>query len=569
MTEVYLVMNKGPEEGKIYKLDRDTIVLGRQASCGIVIGVTSVSREHAKIVNSAGQFYLYDNDSRNGTYLNGIKIDAKQSEIPLRNGDKIRICDVEFTLGGIEQLTNTSVKPMPEAIDMDDDVEGREDDPSIEEAITNNNQVLEAQPAEKLRGLLEISANLSKTLDLEPLLPKVADILFQVFRQADRAFIILTEEGNSQRIIPKVLKTRRPQDETDARFSRTIVKKCLESGQAFTADDASRSDAVGMSQSVVDFRIRSVMCVPLIGLSGKPFGVIQLDTQDRSKKFNKDDLSLLWCVANQAAVAMENARMHDRALLDAQAKASRDADMNLAKQVQSSFLPENEPKVNHYSFKAYYKSAQEVGGDYYGYIELPGGRIAVAIGDVAGKGVPAALIMGKVSSETRFWLLSEPNLSQAVCQINTVLFPTLEKLGKFVTFETVVIDPSNHQIVVVNAGHMLPLLIPGDGSDIRDVIKDDVTGLPLGVTDDFPYESEGFSIQPGDSLLLYSDGVSEAMNTQGDQFGMLAIKKVLSENLGLSPSIVVEKLVQALNKHAAGREYPHDDITIVCIGRGS
>ena len=97
MTEVHLVMNKGPEEGKIYKLDRDTIVLGRQASCGIVIGVTSVSREHAKIVNSAGQFYLFDNDSRNGTYLNGIKIDAKQSEIPLRNGDKIRICDVEFT----------------------------------------------------------------------------------------------------------------------------------------------------------------------------------------------------------------------------------------------------------------------------------------------------------------------------------------------------------------------------------------------------------------------------------------------------------------------------------------
>jgi len=345
------------------------------------------------------------------------------------------------------------------------------------------------------------------------------------------------------------------------------VKRCLESGEAFTADDASRSDAVGMSQSVVDFRIRSVMCVPLIGLSGKPFGVVQLDTQDRAKKFNRDDLSLLWCVANQAAIAMENAKMHQRALQEANARAARDADMNLAKQVQSSFLPEFEPNIGSYTCKAYYKSAQEVGGDYYGYTELSGGRLAVAIGDVAGKGVPAALIMGKVSSETRFWLLTEPDVAEAVSKINTVLYPTLEKLCKFVTFEIVVIDPVSHKMVVVNAGHMMPLLLPGDGAEIRDVVSDEITGLPLGVTDDVPFESREFEINPGDTLLLYSDGVSEAMSVKGDQFGMPAIKKVLSDNLGSTPAEIVQKMVEALDKHAAGREYPHDDITIVCIGR--
>jgi serine phosphatase RsbU (regulator of sigma subunit)/pSer/pThr/pTyr-binding forkhead associated (FHA) protein len=565
MSDVKLSMTKGPEEGKVYYLNKEVMILGRQAACDIVIPVTSVSREHAKITHADGEFYLYDNESRNGTYLNNNRMDTKLSEVPLKNGDRIRICDVEFTVSGLEEGAPVS-EAQPQMEDLEADA-GEEDAPSIEAAVANNNQVLDAQPAEKLRGLLEISANLSKTLELEPLLPKIADTLFQVFRQADRCFIILTDEANPSRLIPKVLKTRRPQDEQNARFSRTIVKRCLESGEAFTADDASRSDAVGMSQSVVDFRIRSVMCVPLIGLSGKPFGVVQLDTQDRAKKFNRDDLSLLWCVANQAAIAMENAKMHQRALQEANARAARDADMNLAKQVQSSFLPEFEPNIGSYTCKAYYKSAQEVGGDYYGYTELSGGRLAVAIGDVAGKGVPAALIMGKVSSETRFWLLTEPDVAEAVSKINTVLYPTLEKLCKFVTFEIVVIDPVSHKMVVVNAGHMMPLLLPGDGAEIRDVVSDEITGLPLGVTDDVPFESREFEINPGDTLLLYSDGVSEAMSVKGDQFGMPAIKKVLSDNLGSTPAEIVQKMVEALDKHAAGREYPHDDITIVCIGR--
>ena len=565
MSDVKLSMTKGPEEGKVYYLNKEVMILGRQAACDIVIPVTSVSREHAKITHADGEFYLYDNESRNGTYLNNNRMDTKLSEVPLKNGDRIRICDVEFTVSGLEEGAPVS-EAQPQMEDLEADA-GEEDAPSIEAAVANNNQVLDAQPAEKLRGLLEISANLSKTLELEPLLPKIADTLFQVFRQADRCFIILTDEANPSRLIPKVLKTRRPQDEQNARFSRTIVKRCLESGEAFTADDASRSDAVGMSQSVVDFRIRSVMCVPLIGLSGKPFGVVQLDTQDRAKKFNRDDLSLLWCVANQAAIAMENAKMHQRALQEANARAARDADMNLAKQVQSSFLPEFEPNIGSYTCKAYYKSAQEVGGDYYGYTELSGGRLAVAIGDVAGKGVPAALIMGKVSSETRFWLLTETDVAEAVSKINTVLYPTLEKLCKFVTFEIVVIDPVSHKMVVVNAGHMMPLLLPGDGAEIRDVVSDEITGLPLGVTDDVPFESREFEINPGDTLLLYSDGVSEAMSVKGDQFGMPAIKKVLSDNLGSTPAEIVQKMVEALDKHAAGREYPHDDITIVCIGR--
>src|SRR5262249_59448421 len=129
-----------------------------------------------------------------------------------------------------------------------------------------------------------------------------------LFKQADRCFII-QQEG--EKLMPRVIKTRRAADEGNARFSRSIVRKCLEEAKAFLSDDASRDDRMQLSQSVVDFRIRSVMCAPLCRADGKGFGVIQLDTQDRSKKFTQEDLKLLCGVANQASVSLENSRLLD------------------------------------------------------------------------------------------------------------------------------------------------------------------------------------------------------------------------------------------------------------------
>src|SRR5262249_18430010 len=157
--------------------------------------------------------------------------------------------------------------------------------------------LLETQPAEKLRGLLEIGAALSKTLDLDPLLPKIAESLFGLFRQADRCFLIQAEEpanpGDKPRLLPRLVKTRKQADEVNARFSSTIVRRCLNEANALLFDDAQKGERVQLSQSVVDFRIRSVMCVPLLRADGRAFGVIQLDTQDRSKKFKEEDLKLL------------------------------------------------------------------------------------------------------------------------------------------------------------------------------------------------------------------------------------------------------------------------------------
>jgi phosphoserine phosphatase RsbU/P len=534
-----------PDEGRQIRLDGDRFIFGRNPDCDIVIPVTSVSREHAQILRNNGRFFIEDKQSRNGTFVNS---QAVTSRTQLKNNDKIRICD--FLAVFVEG----------------DEGPGEEDEPgntTIEAQLTqSSHMLLDTQPAERLRGLLEISASLNKTLQLDLLFPKIGDSLFQLFKQADRCFLILAEE-DGRKLVPRLVKTRLAGDETTARYSKSIVRRCLESGQAFLSDDASRDDRVQLSQSVVDFRIRSVMCVPLNAADGKAFGVIQLDTQNRSKKFTPEDLKLLWGVANQAAVAFENARMHEETIH--QEKLRRD--LELAHQVQMSFLPRKLPEVPGYEFFAHYEPALEVGGDYYGFIPLADGRLAVALGDVAGKGMPAALLMAKLSSDARFSVLSEPDLGRAVTKLNDLLYEFTSPMDRFVTLTAAVIDPERHVITLANAGHDSPMFYHQKESSLTDAVPSEVAGLPLGIMEGYVFNSCQVTLAPGDCLVLFSDGLTDMLNHQGERFGFPGIEAAVLDASGpATPRILGERLLQAVMHHASGREAP-DDLTLVCFGR--
>ncbi|HEY7158121.1 MAG TPA: SpoIIE family protein phosphatase [Gemmataceae bacterium] len=546
---------KGADEGASIPLDSDKIILGRNPDCGVVIPVTSVSREHAQILRIQGRYFIVDGDgrgtpSRNGTYVNNQAIAART---PLKHNDKIRICDFQAVF-----MDPQSVTP-PETDD-----ESEEDGSStIEATLTpSSHLLLEQQPAEKLRLLLEITANLSKTLNLDALMPKIVESLFQLFRQADRCFIIQAEEGN-KRLMPRVVRTRRPHDEANARPSKTIVRKCLETAGAFLSDDASRDDRIQLSQSVVDFRIRSVMCVPLCAPDGKAFGVIQLDTQDHSKKFTEEDLKLLWGVANQAAIAMDNARLHEEVV----ARERLQRDLDLARSVQHSFLPRKLPKVAGYEFYAFYQSAQAVGGDYYGFIPLPQDRLAVTLGDVAGKGIAASLLMAKLSSDARFCLLAEANLGRAVGRLNDLLHEFASPLDRFVTLAAVVLDPSRHTVTLASAGHPSPQLWRKADAALQEAMPRSAAGLPLGMLEGSSYDACQIVLQPGDNLILFSDGVTDALDVRGKPFSIQGVQRVVREAGAVSAATLGERLIKAVQQYAVNREQQDDDITLVCLGR--
>ena len=315
---------------------------------------------------------------------------------------------------------------------------------------------------------------------------------------------------------------------------------------------------------MVDFRIRSVMCVPLCNAEGRGFGVIQLDTQDRSKKFTTDDLKLLWGVSNQAAIAMENARM----LEDTVVRARLKRDLELATQVQLSFLPRQLPKVPGYDFYALYQAAQEIGGDYYGFVPLPDGRLACAVGDVAGKGVPAALFMAKLSSDARFSVLTEDDPSKAVAKLNNLLAEFAQDADRFVTFCLGILDPVRHVLTFVSAGHNSPLLIRPTQAKLTEVLPREISGPPLGIEEDIAFRFCEVSLKPGETLLLYTDGVTDSVNPENKQFNIAGIEAAVHSAAGASPRALVERIFQAVQKHAAGHP-AFDDITLLGIGRTS
>ncbi len=539
--------------------------IGRQKTppdeCDIVIddGKQAISRKHAVISHGQGKFFV-ESLGRNGTLLNNKLVEGK---MPIKHEDRLKICDFLFrfhdeALATPPQLPD-HLKPLfPEMADG----EGTGEMTTIQHTVNRNaaQQFLEVQPTERLRALLEISTTLSKTLELEPLLPQILDTLFGVFRQADRCFVIQIDDAG--RTYAKAFKARR--SGMDDRFSKTIVRRCLEQMQAYLSEDASSDANLGSAQSIAEFRIRSVMCVPLATSDGKPLGALQLDTQDITKKFREDDLKLLTIVGNLASVAVEKAQNH--AMLMLREKALRE--IELAKLVQLGFLPQTLPQVPGYEFFGFYSAAQTIGGDYYDFIPLPGGLLAVVLGDVAGKGVPAALLMAKLSAEARFAMLTQSEPHKAIGILNNQLFRGIG--DRFVTLAALVLNPVTHRVIIVNAGHVNPQRYRCGDGDFSEAIDTERTGLPLGVMEGFEFESVTVTLEAGDSLLIFTDGVSDAMSPDGELFEMERVTKaVLPDSViaaDMRPKSIGERVVAAVRKHAAGRAQ-NDDIALVCFGR--
>jgi serine phosphatase RsbU (regulator of sigma subunit) len=561
----FLTMLKAPgggATGKSYPLIGETFLIGRdEKACQITTpsDYPAVSRRHARITQSNGQYYIEDLESRNHTYVNLTEL-PPNTPTPLRNEDRIKICDFLFRFH--DEKSVPLLHPPLDGVEPGGPEEKRT---TVRTTVPGNKEgareFLEIQPSEKLRALLEISTSLSRTLELDPLLPQIADTLFGIFRQADRCFIVLLDEAG--RMIPKVVKTRRPTSE-DPRFSRTIVRKCLDGLQSYLSEDASADAGLGPAHSIAEIRIRSVMCVPLVATDGRPLGALQLDTQDVTKKFKEDDLKLLTIVANLAAVSVEKAQVHAE-LLDREKERK---EIEVARKVQIGFLPRTFPELPGYEFFAFYSPAQTVGGDYYDFITLPRGRVGVVLGDVAGKGVAAALLMAKLSAEVRYSMLTESDPAKAISLLNDQLIRG--GIGdRFVTLAALVIDPAAHQATIVNAGHINPVRVQC-GAALADVISNQESGLPLGLVPGYEYSAKTIPVDLGDTLMIFTDGVTDAESQDGTRFLQDGVRQALKPETvsphESRPSAVGDRVIRAVQRHANGRAQS-DDIALVCFGR--
>jgi sigma-B regulation protein RsbU (phosphoserine phosphatase) len=546
----------GPNEE--FALDADRYILGRHPDCDIVLDAASVSRQHAQIVQENSQFYIEDLHSRNGTWVNGRAIQGRQQLI---DGDRLKICDLSFAFYSNQpsdrladglQSGSSRVAFMDEVNSATSTIMSK-----VEVASNQSSLRLTVNPEVKLRAMIEIALNLGKAVSLDEVLGKLLDSLFKIFAQADRGFVILRNPTDGV-LVPKAVKHRRAEMDDEVRVSRTIINQVMQSQDAVLSADAANDSRFDTSQSIADLRIRSMMCAPLVDSDGNSLGVIQIDTMNQKHRFQKEDLDVLASIASQAAIAVDNAQLHDVALR----QEGIQRDLELAHKVQRGLLPAAPPHLKGYCFFDFYEPANQVGGDYYDYVELPGDRIAVVLGDVSGKGVSAALLMAKLSGEVRFCLASEPDPADAMNRIN-VSFSRSGWQDRFVTFVLAVLDTSHHEITIVNAGHMPPLL--RDKLGRVEPIGEDQTGLPLGVDSDYAYDKYTRSLEKGDFLALFTDGISEAMDTAGELYGLERLRTQLA-----SPADSLDSLGRLILddvKRFVGGRPQSDDMCLACFGR--
>jgi sigma-B regulation protein RsbU (phosphoserine phosphatase) len=404
------------------------------------------------------------------------------------------------------------------------------------------------QPSsDRLALLYRLSQTFNSSLDLNEVLNRVMDEVIVVTR-AERGFVMLHEADGE--LVFHVARGMDQDTIDDPQFqiSRSVVERVATS-------DAQRDTRFSMRRSVKVLGLRSILCVPL-KTKEEVSGVVYVDNRLQVGIFTQDDLELLTAIASSAAIAIENARLYQVAV----EKGRMEREMHVAREVQASFLPRETPQVPGWEFVARWQPAREVSGDYYDFIPLDGEQLGLVIADVSDKGMPAALFMALTRSIVRASVGRAPSPTDGIAHANQLICADSTG-GMFVTLFYTLLNPATGEFTYVNAGHNPPLLYRADQDQLTQLAR---TGMALGVVEDTPFEQHTLRLNPGDFIVLYTDGVTDATDAHLQDFGMERLRCVILEHRHAPAVDVMAALEQAIGDFAASTAL-FDDMAMVLM----
>jgi serine phosphatase RsbU (regulator of sigma subunit)/putative methionine-R-sulfoxide reductase with GAF domain len=411
-----------------------------------------------------------------------------------------------------------------------------------------------------LNVLLQVAENLSATTDLDealetivritPLLVGVARCAVFLYHAPERIFVPAKAYGLSNELKESFGRLHFQSDDQFAfakmwREQTPVVIEDAASSQLLPADWVRRLD------------IQSLLLAPLV-VRGKVVGAMLVDQGARPRHFSKHEIDVVMGIANQAAIAIEGARLRR----EAEEKKRFEVELGLARQIQKSFLPEACPVLPGYQICSLWQTAREVSGDFYDFVSLSGGRLAITIADVSDKGMAAALFMALSRTILRTMAIGKPTPHETVERANDVILADARS-EMFVTVFYAVLDPPSGQITYVNAGHNPPLLYRAARQELT-TLKGH--GMALGVTPNLTFEEHTIELARGDILLLYTDGVTDAINMQEEEFGAERLAALVMSNAHLNADALIDEIARALADFA-GEGVRFDDVTMVVVKR--
>ncbi|MGA8027833.1 MAG: SpoIIE family protein phosphatase [Bryobacteraceae bacterium] len=541
----------GPEgASKTVVLETQDLSLGRAAESDLPYPQDPwLSRNHLRFEHQQNGWFVKDCNSRNGTVLNSTSLKAEPHR--LKSGDRIyaghltiEVRDpaaappknvISFVRQDEERTTREAT-----IVTSLDKVLGKTGVPALQqkEATLNSHRAVQA--------LIRAGQELAGHQPLEELFPAILNLALSAM-EAKRGVILTLEEGE---LVVRASNGEGFKISTAVR-DRVIREKC-----SFVISDALLDDALRQQKSIMMQRVRSIMAVPL-QTGDRVIGLIYVDNGAYIRPFSQEDLDLLTVMANVAAIRIEHARL---ALVE-QSEKLMESELAQASDIQRSLLPTVAPAVEGYDLAGFNLACRTVGGDYYDFLPYKDGRLGLVVGDVSGKGLPAALLMSSLQARVQMLVETGPDPASAVTILNRNLAERCP-VGKFITFFYGLLDPITGILHYSNAGHNYPILLRADGT----VEQLSGNGLVMGIFRSTVYDANQVQLQPGDTLALYSDGVTEASAPAGDEFGESGLARFLQIHRNEPCLHTVEALADYVRAWCGSSSFA-DDFTIVLIRR--
>lgn len=546
-----LTITEGPHGGTTLEFN-DTVVIGRGAAADLSVADPGLSRRHVRLRLDEGRWVIEDLGSANGTRVNGRKV---LRPTRLRHGDVVELGFVRATYSaGVEHDDNTAPVDPEEPISTAEVLFALPVSESGEHELPAGTVATPAPGIPAPRLTTEIGQISDLVFDQQALVAFAADQLLTLITRADRVFVMLWDVQRS-RLEPAAVAQRTPAS-AKAVPSSTLLEDVVASREARLVLDTDTDARYASAESMHAIGVRTAIGVPII-FQGEIHGAIQADRAGGGMALNRDDLAMSLSLAAQVGMALGYARLHqtlvERELLE--------HDLELARKLQHHFLPQEPPRVPGYDFAFECQSALAVGGDFFDFLELAPGKVAIVIGDVSGKGVSAALYAAKLASDLRYQAMGQTSPSKILERTNRIAASRQDE-GMFATAAVVVLDGATGIVDMASAGHPLPLLRTAAG-EVKTL--GELGNTPLGIDSTATFAARQRPLATGDTLVLYTDGVTEALNASDRMFGDDRLRQAVRDGGGV-PAEVVQK-VRADIRQFVGAAPQSDDVTIVCVRR--
>jgi serine phosphatase RsbU (regulator of sigma subunit)/pSer/pThr/pTyr-binding forkhead associated (FHA) protein len=516
---------------RMIPIDKPVVTLGRRSETDVRVPGAGVSRVHAEIVVENGLYRLRDCASRFGTYVNG----ERTTERVLAHGDRIKLgqsddTDIVFVIG--------------------------EEAPSQERS-----SVAAVSEIRHMAGLLEGLRALGSGRVLDDVLRLVIDSAIDV-TGAERGFIMLDVEGQLEFKLARARGHLTLSGKTFA-TSRKIPETVFATGKESIVEDLLDGDLAQLHTGTVALGIRHVLCTPLRLVrfleraeeraEEKMIGVLYLDSRERGALRSAQARAALETLSMEAAVAIENARLYREAV----GRAQLEQELKVAAAIQQSLLPRASRTGTFFTTAGASVPCRSVGGDFFDYVDLPAGQFGFIVGDVAGKGSPAALLsaalVGMFSAEAMYHNSAAPVLTR----LNRGLLRRGVEARFVTTFYAML--SADGSLTYSNGGHNAPVLVGADS-----VRRLETGGMVLGLFEHAEFDEETVRLQPGDVVVAFSDGVSEALNEAGEEFTDQRLLESINANRGGAPQQLLDGLLADVRAFCGGAT-ASDDVTIVVV----